>query len=78
VAADAGCRSIAFPSISTGVYGFPIEAAAEIAVRVSLEQRKRFSQFEQVILCQFSESDHQVYRRTLRRALEAGGGKTAD
>ena len=33
VAADAGARSIAFPAISTGIFGYPADAAAEIAVR---------------------------------------------
>ena len=34
VAADAGARSIAFPAISTGIYGYPLEPATEVAVRV--------------------------------------------
>jgi O-acetyl-ADP-ribose deacetylase (regulator of RNase III) len=37
VAADAGARSIAFPAISTGIFGYPADAAAEIAVRVVRE-----------------------------------------
>ena len=36
LASEYGCRSIAFPSISTGIYGFPLAKAAEIAVRVIL------------------------------------------
>jgi O-acetyl-ADP-ribose deacetylase len=36
IAADLGCRSIAFPAISTGAYGFPVERAAPIALRSTL------------------------------------------
>lgn len=65
VAAAAGCRSIAFPSISTGAYGYPIEEAAPIALRTAREQIARFPQFERVIFCLFSERDFQVYTRAL-------------
>ena len=37
IADEAGCASVAFPSISTGVYGFPVEQAASLAVRISRE-----------------------------------------
>jgi O-acetyl-ADP-ribose deacetylase (regulator of RNase III) len=37
VAAEYGCRTVAFPAISTGIYGYPKEAAAEIAVRTVME-----------------------------------------
>ena len=40
LAVENGCRSIAFPSISTGVYHFPLEEAAEIAVRTAREFAK--------------------------------------
>ena len=59
-----GCRSVAFPCISTGVYGYPVEAAAGIAVRVVREFLARAEM--DVVFCCFSERDRQVYERLLR------------
>src|ERR1700686_3774668 len=52
VALEHGVRSIAFPAISCGIYGYPIEPAAEIAVRVV---RAFAGQFEQVIFACFGD-----------------------
>jgi O-acetyl-ADP-ribose deacetylase (regulator of RNase III) len=51
-------RSIAFPSISTGVYGYPKKSAAEIALRVMAEHEP---DFERVIACCFSDEDRAIY-----------------
>ena len=62
LAAGNGCRSIAFPCISTGIYGYPKEAAAQIAVR---EVRAFLSAAEpqiEVIFCCFSPRDVAVYQ----------------
>lgn len=60
-----GARSIAFPSISTGIYGYPVEQAAEIAVATV-----RAGPFEgDVIFCCFSEADLRVYELVLSRTL---------
>jgi O-acetyl-ADP-ribose deacetylase (regulator of RNase III) len=55
-------KSIAFPSISTGAYGYPKEAAARIAIAAMQEYRSRF---ERIIACCFSEADAALYRRVL-------------
>ncbi|MBN8233122.1 O-acetyl-ADP-ribose deacetylase [Corallococcus macrosporus] len=60
-----GLRTVAFPSISTGIYGFPIERAAPIAlreIRAALEQRP---ELEQVTVVLFSEKDLKVYQQAL-------------
>ena len=61
LASKLGCRSIAFPSISTGAYGFPIEHVAGIAVATIAEETPKL-ELEEVRLVLFSESDHDVYR----------------
>jgi O-acetyl-ADP-ribose deacetylase (regulator of RNase III) len=70
VASEAGIRRIAFPSISTGIYGYPIEQAARVAVNAVREETGRSTDFAEVIFCCFSERDLAVYRSELetRRA----------
>jgi O-acetyl-ADP-ribose deacetylase len=64
VAEDAGARSVAFPCISTGIYGFPAEPAADIAVRVVRAAVVR-SPIEDVIFCCFTDSDLALYKARL-------------
>ncbi|MGC8774489.1 MAG: O-acetyl-ADP-ribose deacetylase [Chlorobaculum sp.] len=59
------CRSIAFPSISTGIYGYPIEQAAAIATATVKASLTDESGIEEVIFCCFSEQDFDVYRKIL-------------
>ena len=57
-----GVKSIAFPGISTGVYGFPKGKAAEIAVMVMREYEDRF---DDIIACCFSTGDKALHERML-------------
>jgi O-acetyl-ADP-ribose deacetylase (regulator of RNase III) len=66
VAAQHGVRSIAFPSISTGVYGYPFEQAAGIAVRTVRETLQELKGVEEVIFCCFSGGDLAVYEKLLK------------
>jgi O-acetyl-ADP-ribose deacetylase (regulator of RNase III) len=60
-------RSIAFPAISTGVYGYPGEPAAVIALGAMLDCEDRF---ERIIACCYSEEDAALYRRVLGELRE--------
>ncbi len=62
VALENGVRTIAFPAISTGVYGYPKEAATRIAVSVMRAFEPRF---DEIIACCFSADDAERYRRLL-------------
>lgn len=65
IAADAGARSIAFPSISTGAYGFPIELAAEVAVTTVRNAVAELDMITAVTFCCFSDADLGIYERLL-------------
>lgn len=67
LAKENGCKSIAFPCISTGVYGYPIEEAATIALREVSEFLSSTEPPEgmEVIFCCFSQRDKKVYERML-------------
>lgn len=64
LAVDHKLRSIAFPSISTGVYRFPIGRASRIALRVILDFINTVESAPRVVVTCFSEQDLAVYRQT--------------
>ncbi|OLC75515.1 MAG: O-acetyl-ADP-ribose deacetylase [Gemmatimonadetes bacterium 13_1_40CM_4_69_8] len=65
LAAQHGVRSIAFPSISTGAYGYPIDDAAQIAVETVRDCLARPTSVELVRFVCFSARDLEVYRKLL-------------
>jgi O-acetyl-ADP-ribose deacetylase (regulator of RNase III) len=58
---EAGARSVAFPAISTGIYGFPVERAAPIASRAVMEEWPNRPGVQRVLFSCFSESDRASY-----------------
>ena len=61
LAAEHGLKTIAFPAISTGVYGFPKERATRIAVREVMAALERHDEIERVTFVAFSDRDYGVY-----------------
>ncbi|XP_056383221.1 ADP-ribose glycohydrolase MACROD1 isoform X1 [Hyla sarda] len=66
LASESKLRTVAFPCISTGVFGYPTEEAAEVAlgtIRSYLEEKK--DKFDRIIICVFLEKDEEIYLRKL-------------
>jgi O-acetyl-ADP-ribose deacetylase (regulator of RNase III) len=61
LAAQHGLKSIAFPAISTGIYGYPKEPATEIAVR----EVREHATIDRVIFCCFDNATAELYRRAI-------------
>ncbi len=65
IATERKLASIAFPAISTGVYGYPIRSATEVAVRTAREFTINPSSLMEIIFCCFSLGDLKVYEEVL-------------
>lgn len=61
--------SIAFPCISTGIYGYPLEPAAVVAQTAVRSWLEGHDSPERVVFCCFSDSDREVYERIARSEL---------
>ena len=66
LADENGCRTVDFPSISTGVYGFPVERAAGIAIRTIADFLAEHPAIERVRMVCFDSRTKAVYDRALR------------
>lgn len=66
VAQGLGARSIAFPGISTGVYGYPAASAAEVALAAVRAALPDAPAVQEVVFCAFSDADLDLYQRLLR------------
>ena len=66
IAAEHNLKSIAFPCISTGIYRFPLDQAAQIAIETVRAFMKTPSSLQQIIFCCFAEVDRQRYEALLQ------------
>lgn len=74
LAVDNQLKSIAFPAISCGVYGYPIDQAAEIALNTTCAFLRQPAPIDKVIFILFSDADRSVYETTLDRVKDAVQG----
>jgi O-acetyl-ADP-ribose deacetylase (regulator of RNase III) len=68
VAAQLGCRTVAIPAISTGIFGFPVDRAAEIAIATTADELERRLSIELVTFVLFARDSYDIFARTLGRA----------
>jgi len=63
IAVENGVKTIAFPNISTGVYGYPKSEAAEIAVKTVIQFLAENPAIEKVIFCVFDDDNMEIYQK---------------
>ena len=62
-------KSISFPAISTGIFGFPIKRCAEIMLGVVMDYLKSKTNIEKVVFCLFTEADYKVFEEQLKKEI---------
>ena len=65
LAEENGVESIAFPAISTGIFGYPVEEAAEVALRTVRKEAERLERARLIRFVLFGEGDLEVHERVL-------------
>jgi len=69
VAVESGCKTVAFPAISTGVYSFPLERATDIALAEIKAFLEKDGAIDKVTCCCFGKRDFDTYIDTARRVF---------
>ena len=64
------CKSVAFPCISTGVYGYPQQKAAPIAIKTCADYIKEHNYNCEITFCCFSKNDLKIYNKVLEKSDE--------
>jgi O-acetyl-ADP-ribose deacetylase (regulator of RNase III) len=65
LAAEHGCRRVAFPAISAGVYGYPLEQAAEVALRATAEAMERHPEVDEARFWLFDQRAYDAFDAVL-------------
>jgi O-acetyl-ADP-ribose deacetylase (regulator of RNase III) len=69
LAVERGIKTIAFPSISTGAYGYPIEEASEVALSTIKDFLEKHNVLEEVVFVLFSARDFKIYKEAADRLI---------
>jgi len=67
-AEELGARSVALPAISTGVFDFPVERAAEISVAAATSFGRTAESIQRIVFCLYDERSYEIFRKELERA----------
>ncbi len=78
LASKRGIKSLAFPSISTGAYGYPLEEAAEIALKTVIGYLKEHPEIKEVRFVLFGEKAYRIYEETLRKLVKGDPSITVE
>ncbi len=62
-------KSISFPAISTGIFGFPIQRCAEIMLKTTIDYLKGQTTLEKVVFCLFGQDSYQVFENQLNKEI---------
>jgi len=62
-------KSISFPAISTGIFGFPIRRCAEIMLRTAIDYLNGRTGIEKIVFCLFSRPDYEIFKNQLRQEI---------
>ena len=62
-------KSISFPAISTGIFGFPIQRCAEIMLKTTIDYLKGQTPLEKVVFCLFGQDSYQVFESQLNKEI---------
>lgn len=69
LADEEGIKSISFPAISTGVFGFPIQRCAEIMLQTTIDYLKGQTDVEKVVLCLYGQDSYEVFANQLKQEI---------
>jgi len=69
VADENNLKSIAFPAISTGIFGFPIKRCADIMLKTTIDYLKSQTDLQRVVFCLFGQESYQVFENQLKKQV---------
>ena len=69
LADDKNLKSISFPAISTGIFGFPIERCAEIMLKTTIDYLQEQTGLEKVVFCLFGQDSYEVFTNQLMQEI---------
>lgn len=73
VADENHLKSIAFPAVSTGIFGFPLERCAEIMLNTTIEYLQGKTALEEIVFCLWGKEAYGVFEKALNRLSQPGG-----